>query len=71
MKEGEEICVYPPRFQIKCNPKSDIVEPLFFSFEVFKEFENKETKNKEIESVGQFQFIKKVEGITKFYDYAS
>ena len=62
MKEGEENCVYPPRFQFKCKPKADNMEPLFFSFEVFKKFENKETKTKETENVGQFQFIKEVEG---------
>ena len=62
MKEGEENCEYPPRFQIKCKPKIDTFEPLYFSIEVFKKFEDKVTRTKEIERVGQFQFVKEVKG---------
>ena len=61
MKEREEICEYPPRFQIKYE-RVDISEPLYFSFAVSKKFENKETKNKEIKCVGQFPFVKKSTG---------
>ena len=61
MIEREEICEYPPRFQIKYE-QIDYSEPLYFSFVVSKKFENKETKHKEIKCIGQFPFVKKNTG---------
>ena len=61
MIEREEICEYPPRFQIKYE-QTDFSETICFNFVVSKKFENKDTKNMEIKRIGQFPFVKKTTG---------
>ena len=55
MKE-EENCAYAPRFQIQ----KLTIWSLYFS--ALRYSKNLETKTKETENVGQFQFVKEVEG---------
>ena len=51
MKQGEESCLYPPRFKIKCK-QIDTSQSLYFSLEISKRFQNKTT------GIGQFLLIK-------------
>ena len=59
MKQGEECCLYPPRFKVKCK-QIDTSQSLHFSLEISKRFQN---KNKETVGIGQFPLIKEATGM--------
>ena len=64
MQEGEQSCLYPPRFKVKCRQKINTAEPLYFSLEISKKFTNKDKENV---SIGKFPLIKEPAGTTFIY----